>query len=425
MAVPVDYQKYWNDGNAGIADAMPHINKAIQGAKPGNPNLEGYLNSKFQEFERRRLAGEDPDKITEELMQDFKQTMSGGPGTLGYAEGQASASPSVGVSNGITSLGDSNMQNLVSQPPESFPASPGSFTGLTPSPSAMGGGVSSGIGNTPPAPVTPSPQVNYSPQGAMPADNEGASVSGEKLASLPPAPGSASFEKPMEQPIPYEERPKISLTAGRDAGNKMNTGHGSPIPPMRTRGQQEEAMGDIERMSKVENSETALELKQKQLQFKTQLDIIKTRAKELRLSEKDKALILMSFEGLDAKKQMFVASEWARKLAEEHKFKLGQERVNVSKGKAANQMPMELKDAKENFHKAAGRATAYLSKDKVQINSDEAHRVNAEREETRKLYNKMVEAYNKEHGTTIATIDIDGRNVKPPVPTTGIDYEEE
>lgn len=233
--IPYDATKHIQGISAGAEAAMPSLIKAGEAKKPGSPELEGYINGKFAEFERRVSAGENPAKVTQDLMGDFEQTMRGGPGTLGYAEQQAAGSPSVGVNKGITSLGTPDMGAVTSSPPNSFGG--GSFNGLTPPPSTMGGGIG---GNTAPSqPATMQPNVPNTPIDAGTAVN---------------SPTGNVVKMPDESPTPYPETPKdsIDLTA---RPNPMQTGHGSPIPNMRTRGEQETALSDIERMSKIDTAQ--------------------------------------------------------------------------------------------------------------------------------------------------------------------------
>lgn len=418
MAVPVDYQQYWTQGNKGFADAMPHINKVIQDGKPGSPTLQRYID----EFEMRVGKGENPKSVSDELASMFENDIRNG---VQHADVNV---PNVGFNQGAPAVGNAPTAEPVAQAPNSFQsgAGYGSMTNTTPPAPVMGGGVTANA-----APTGADVSGGLPPIDKTISNPAGTVNGSETVVSRPSAQDaideflpkqSVNFSEKGSLPAGYND--KIDLTKGRAQPMDIAT---TPAPPrkMMNRGEQEQAMDDIERVKKLEGIDGGLDFKRDKLEMESKIKILKAMSSRLSDQEKRDLMRVMGEKGMTLKAQIAVMDATIRAKNAEDMNKTREETNRIRARKGSNDMPKELKDAKENFHKAAGRATAYLSKDKVEINGAEAHRVNAEREQTRKLYNKMVKEYNAANGTNIATIDIDGRNVDPPTPTTGIDYTEE
>ncbi len=347
--VPYDATKHIQGIGAGLSDAMPHLVKAGEANQPGDPTAEEYINK----WEARVAAGQDPKSATEELAAEWETKIKGGHGV--------SAPPvsSVGFNNDQPSLGPpGGIAQPVSQAPDSF-AQPGSFNGMTPSASTMGAGIG---GAQPPqsAPTAPPPQVNYTEQGAMPADNMGASVTGEKVASPP---GSAPSSAPSKylgmggKPIPYNE-PKIDLTAGRDI-SKMQTQTGGKIPNMRTRGEQDRAMSNIERIKKMENADGNLEFKQKKLEMESKVKILKGMSDRLTAEDKMEIMAKMKAAGENLDAQIAVMDATIKLKALEIKDRLGKENLRIKDKGASQKLDPRLKHLHDRYKSAKGELSTY------------------------------------------------------------------
>lgn len=377
MAVPVDYQKYWSQGNAGIADAMPHINKAIQDGKPGSPTLQRYID----EFETRVNKGENPQTVTDELAAAFEQDIRNG---VQHADVNV---PNVGFNQGAPAVGNGNLTQPTAQAPNSFTQQPqsdmggGSFNGMTPPASAMGGGVTGNAGGMPqpaPAPQWGAP-IPTNPAGVMtaPPESNGAP---EKVVQVPGAPMD-------DKPIPYEETPKIDLTKGRMGGG-MNT-IAPPAPPRKlmNRGEQEQAMADIERVNKLKNSEESLDIKRDKLEAESKLKMLKAMSSRLSDKEKRDLMATLGEKGMTLKAQIAVmnAAIQLKNAEEANKTKQETNRIRASKG--SEKLSPKLQHEFNLYKETKARLGQYENSLLQKKNPEELKRLRREKANALQMYN--------------------------------------
>lgn len=370
--IPYDATNHIQGISQGIGNATPALVEAGKRNAPGNPDLEAFINNSMDDYVKRRQAGEPKESI----LQDYLTKMK----SMQYPNATQQV-PSVGANAGVPSLGTPDMSAATNTPPNSFNGS-GMLQSFQNPPA---GGIS---GNATPQSASPSPDMGGLPSiNNQPVPIPNNTMNGSNMTlDRPGIPGSAPYEQSQQEPIPYEETPKIDLTAGRESGN-MSTGHGSLIPPMRTRAQQEEAMGDIERMNKVTNSQDSLDIKKYKLEQQAQVEIMKN----MRLTKNDAAELQTKIAGLDLKAQTIVIDMWLKQKAMEQKFKLGNDRNDIARTKAAGsaKMPPELKDVKDTYKFHANEYAKYVASGTAEdLNPNMKRKLLLAKENARNAFNK-------------------------------------
>lgn len=369
---------------------MPGIQAGIKENQPGSGIYEQYIN----EFLERRTKGEPAQSITQDILGRLQSQASQQPQ---YPDASKQV-PSVGMNQGVPALGQpGGLQQPISQPPNSF-AQP---QPQSPIANAAGGTMPVNTGIAATAAAANANALNTTPQqpppmGTMQPDAQHTNQLTEQPVTQGVVPNQAPHvpQHPPElslikQPIPNRQAPSVAPSGT------------SPMPRMRTRGEQERMMGEIERVKALEDSTTkignAMLNKDQTLQYK----ILKQMMDTNRLTAKDIANLRLKVAGKTAEEQMFIVEQFIKQQmnredndAANYRARLyagTRERIAADKG--ADKMPSRLKAAQDNYFRTLAEAEKLRQGMNVDMNQDEIRKLDLKIDYARNAFNALAKVY--------------------------------
>jgi hypothetical protein len=334
--------------------------------------------------------------------------------------------PTLGVQDNMPALATSN--TAPQSPMAQAPVTQGNNSVMPPQSPASGITANAAPQAATPAPqpqtpptAQPTPQSVNQPIGissvGMGSDGQGSiqGITPEDAANML-NPQSASTQPTMSQPPVQDKMPSESFAKPPPAPERK--------PIILTRGEQQDKLKAISQVEALKAKPDALEFKQQKEDAANQIKVLQSMAKENRLSKKDQQDYLKHTEGLSLQAQIAYTDQFMKRINAEEKNKTANDRNSIARDRLKNakdaKMPPELKAANDNYQKAAGRMTAYMQKDKVDLNPVEIARLTKERENLRQTHNALARKINLTSEIQWPTVDVgdtmpdDYRNPTPP-----------
>lgn len=412
MAIPWDPTQHIQGISAGVKDAMPGIQAAVESGQSGDANIEAFLN----EYTRRREAGEPAESITTDLLGMLKSGKSplqqpqfnNQVPTVGVQDGRPALGPQGGLNTPLSqpAQGSFNpsvsgqqqpqqgLQAAASQPIQQFQSGAvNQPTGIN----AMGGGFG---GNTIRG-VTPADALAMQQRNAIGAKAPEPTYA-DSVGDYTDAMGAIGVDaKDANAMLQVKTGTAAPISLNRKPAAMETAVNQSPMPKYRTRGEQDREMANIAKIESMDSKRAGLNMKALKQEQDSQLKAIKSmidlRKNDATFMAKVEELALRT-KGMDAEQQRFVVGQFL--LAEQNaaKNQLYSERTRVAGISASrpragdNKMPPQLRDLRDRYFEARGKIGQAHNGGFARTNPGLMAQHKADEKKAREDFNKMAQS---------------------------------
>ena len=415
MAIPWDPTQHIQGISAGVKDAMPGIQAAIEAGQPGDANIEAFLN----EYTRRRESGEPAESITTDLIGMLKsgkspmqpQQFNNQVPAVGVQDGRPALGPQGGLNTPLSQPAQGSFNPAVSgqqqppiqqisQPQQSGLQSAAFQSGAVNQPTginAMGGGFG---GNTIQG-VTPADALAMQQRNAISAKAPEPTYA-DSVGDYTDAMGAIGVDaKDANAMLQVKTGTAAPISLNRKPATMETAVNQSPMPKYRTRGEQDREMANIAKIESMDSKRAGLNMKALKQEQDAQLKAIKSmidlRKNDATFMTKVEELALRT-KGMDAEQQRFVVGQFLLAEQNDARNRLYSERTRVAGISASrpragdNKMPPQLRDLRDRYFEARGKIGQAHNGGFARTNPGLMAQHKADEKKAREDFNKMAQS---------------------------------